>query len=62
MLNDEGHHYACLHYYTSRATVAQQLAAANFRLLEVLAVNGQTLDELADDSGSPSLLYIASRI
>lgn len=62
LLNDEGHHYACLHYYAARDNVARQLAAANFRLLEVLTVTGQTLDERADDSYSPSLLYVASRI
>jgi SAM-dependent methyltransferase len=61
LLNDEGHHYACLHYYAARDTVGQQLEAANFRLLEVLTVTGQALDELADDSYSPSLLYVASR-
>ena len=61
LLNDEGHNYACLHYYARRATVNAQLAAAGFHVLDAFDCAGRALAEVADDSASPSLMYVAQR-
>ena len=61
LLNDEGHDYACLHYYATRASVHAQLAAAGFNLLDAIDWRGRSLPPGADDSASPSLLYVAQR-
>ena len=59
LLNDLGHHYACLHYYASRDRVAAQLAESGLRLLEALDGAGSPLAADKDDSDNPSLLYVA---
>lgn len=61
LLNDQGHDYACLHYYAARATVKAQLTDAGFRLIDVIERGGRSLPEGADDSASPNLLYVAQR-
>ena len=61
LLNDQGHDYACLHYYTARSTMKAQLEGAGLRLLEVFGNHGESLKEGQDDSGSSSLLYVAER-
>jgi hypothetical protein len=61
LLNDTGHFYACLHYYSARPTVAAQLAQSGLRLIDVFDRNGSMLAETAGDSDNPSLLYLARR-
>lgn len=61
LINDEGHFYACLHYYASRETVAAQLASANLHLLEARDRAGNLLPPTASDTHAPDLFYIAER-
>lgn len=61
ILNDPGHHYACLHYYAARATVRTQIENAGLRLIEVFDLTGRLLSESDDDGASPSLTYVAER-
>jgi SAM-dependent methyltransferase len=61
LLNDTGHHYACLHYYAARSTVGSQLAGAGMRLIEAFDRGGRVAPEGEDDSENPSLLYVAER-
>jgi SAM-dependent methyltransferase len=61
VLNDEGHDYAVLHYYISRDTQQRQLEQAGFRVLDELDAVGRLLQPDDDDSGSPSVLYVAAR-
>jgi SAM-dependent methyltransferase len=62
LLNDEGHDYACLHYYITRDTMRAQLAAAGFYLLDVIARNGYIIPEGSSDAANPNLLYVSRRI
>jgi len=59
LLNDRGHLYACLHYYTVRSMVRDQLAVAGLRLVEAFDGDGQPLAESEGDEQFPSLLYVA---
>ncbi len=61
LINDTGHDYACLHYYTARPTMEACLKGVGLRLLEVFGSGGESLTESQDDSGSPSLLYVAAK-
>lgn len=62
LLNDEGHFYACLHYYSSRPVVAAQLQSRGLRLLDTFDRDGHRLSETAIDEHSPHLFYIAERL
>ena len=59
LLNDPGHSFGCLHYYTARSVVKAQLQNAGMCLLEAYDFDGHVLTECDDDSQSPSLTYIA---
>jgi hypothetical protein len=61
LLNDPGHNYACLHYYTSRSVVEAQLDRCGLRLINAFDSRGEILKEGEDDSESPHLLYVAER-
>jgi ubiquinone/menaquinone biosynthesis C-methylase UbiE len=61
LINDTGHHYACLHYYASLCTVKKQLANCGMRLIEVFDRLGRPVDEAGDVSENPNLLYVAER-
>jgi SAM-dependent methyltransferase len=61
ILNDPGHHYACLHYYVARSTVQSQLMGVGLRLSDVFNTHGQMAPDAQDDSEHPSLLYVARR-
>jgi len=61
LLNDPGHHYACLHYYAARSTVRSQLASTGLRYVEAFDRRGQLLVESADDGDTSSILYLAQR-
>ena len=61
LLNDPGHHYACLHYYAARSTVRSQLDSAGLRYVEAFDRRGQVLVESADDGETSSILYVAER-
>ena len=43
LLNDRGHHYACLHYYAKRSTVVAQLKEQGLRFLEAFDTTGGCL-------------------
>jgi SAM-dependent methyltransferase len=62
LLNDPGHHFACLHYYVARAEVNSQLESAGMRLIEAFDGNGQIAPEGQDDSESSSLAYVAEKL
>jgi SAM-dependent methyltransferase len=62
LINDSGHHFACLHYYTTLSTVKTQLANSGMRLMEVFDRAGRVVDEAEDGSEAPSLLYVAERV
>lgn len=62
LINDPGHHYACLHYYASLPTVKTQLAGQGMRLIEVFDKAGQPVAQGQDVSENPSLLYVAERV
>lgn len=59
ILNDDGHEFALLHYYISRAAQARQLCDAGFELLECLNEDGQVLRPEDDDSAFSTIHYIA---
>jgi SAM-dependent methyltransferase len=61
LLNDQGHDFACLHYYIDHATQRRQLAAAGFRVIDVLDNDGGSV--AAGDAAleSPWLMYVAQR-
>jgi hypothetical protein len=61
LLNDPGHHYACLHYYTSRSVVEAQLDRCGLRLMSAFNNRGEIVQAGEDDSESPHLLYVAER-
>jgi len=61
LVNDPGHHYACLHYYTSRSVVEAQLDGCGLRLIDAFDNRGEIAKEGEDDSESPHLLYVAER-
>lgn len=61
VLNDSGHHYALLHYYTSRPAQRRQLTMAGFELVGAIARDGRPLPPEGDDSDTPDILYIARR-
>jgi SAM-dependent methyltransferase len=62
LLSDEGHDFACLHYYIDRQAQELQLRALGFRVLEVFSAWGASLG--VDDFGeaSPWLMYVATAI
>jgi SAM-dependent methyltransferase len=61
LLNDVGHEYAALHYYVDRDAQIAQLEHAGFQVCDVFDTTGGVLSDDGDDSGSPSLLYVAER-
>jgi len=61
LVNDPGHHYACLHYYTSRSVVEAQMDGCGLRLIDAFDNRGEIAKEGEDDSESPHLLYVAER-
>jgi SAM-dependent methyltransferase len=61
LLNDRGHLYACLHYYVTRSGAIAQLAAVGLGVLDVFDIEGNCMAPEADDSESPSLLYVTRR-
>ena len=62
LLNDTGHDFACLHYYTARSIMKLQLESVGLRLVEVFDNDGRSIEEGEDDRDSPSLLYVAERL
>jgi SAM-dependent methyltransferase len=61
LLNDEGHDYACLHYYIDKHNQLRQLTRAGFTTVEVLDCDGQRLNQTDEASHSPWLMYVARR-
>jgi SAM-dependent methyltransferase len=61
LLNDEGHDYACIHYYIGHSEQKQQLAELGFEVAEVFDHVGQSLPASDPASASPYLMYVAKR-
>jgi SAM-dependent methyltransferase len=61
LLNDEGHDYACLHYYIDQRHQRQQLTRAGFKVVDVLDRDGVSLNESDTAADSPWLMYVAKR-
>jgi hypothetical protein len=61
LFDDPGHDFALIHYYITRQAQARQLAAAGFRLLDVIDGEGHDVAGDDDDSASPNLMYVAAR-
>lgn len=61
LLNDDGHDYACLHYYIDQRHQRQQLTQAGFTVVDVLDRDGQSLNEAEAATDSPWLMYVAKR-
>lgn len=61
LLNDEGHGYACLHYYISQGEQRRQLAAHRFDVLDVFDYDGRPLSIDAPAINSAQLMYVARR-
>lgn len=62
IINDPGHYFACLHYYTTRSEMKSQLKGAGFGLKDVFDESGNLIAESADDSNEVSFLYAAERL
>jgi SAM-dependent methyltransferase len=60
LLNDQGHFYACLHYYAARDTVRLQLANVGLRVESVFGRDGRMLADADDDREHSSLVYCAT--
>ncbi|HXC39389.1 MAG TPA: class I SAM-dependent methyltransferase [Burkholderiales bacterium] len=60
LLNDEGHHYACLHYYIDQAAQRRQMAERGFRMLDVLDHEGRSVSPADNTASSPTLMYVAA--
>jgi SAM-dependent methyltransferase len=58
---DEGHDYACLHYYTTRQIVARQVHAAGMRMLTAFDTEGRVVQDGLDERATPFFLYVAER-
>lgn len=61
LLNDEGHDYACLHYYIDQGHQRQQLTRTGFSVVDVLDRDGSSLNEDEPATDSPWLMYVAKR-
>lgn len=60
LYTDEGHHFACLHYYIDQQTQRRQLAQHGFGTLEVLDNEGRTLQQEDEGIDSGWLMYVAT--
>ena len=58
LLNDEGHGYACLHYYIDQTRQRQQLVSQGFEVLEVFDSEGHSLAPDATATRSAQLMYV----
>lgn len=61
LLNDEGHGYACLHYYIGQTQQREQLAAQGYEVLEVFDSEGVSLALDAAAIRSAQLMYVTRR-
>jgi SAM-dependent methyltransferase len=61
ILNDEGHDFACLHYYIDQRAQRRQLSQFGFRVIEVLDHEGRTVSEDEPTDTSPWLMYVAEK-
>ncbi len=61
LLNDEGHGYACLHYYIGQTQQRQQLAAQGYEVLDVFDHEGHSLALDAAATRSAQLMYVTRR-
>jgi SAM-dependent methyltransferase len=61
LLNDEGHDYACLHYYIDQRHQREQLKRAGFSVVDVIDGDGQSLNETDPATDSPWLMLVSKR-
>lgn len=61
LLTDNGHDFACLHYYIDQFVQRERLGAIGFRVIDVLNHLGQSISETDPAASSPWLMYVASR-
>ena len=61
LLNDEGHDYACLHYYIEQAGQRSQLAGMGFEVIDVLDTEGSPVAPHERAEASASLMYVARK-
>jgi SAM-dependent methyltransferase len=59
LLNDEGHDYACLHYYIDQSKQREQLRTVGFRVIDVFDREGNLLPDRQLVGESPWLIYVA---
>jgi len=61
LLNDEGHYYACLHYYIDQEGQRRQFAALGFEVLDVLDQLGHFVSANQRVDDSPCLMYVVRK-
>jgi SAM-dependent methyltransferase len=61
LLNDEGHDYACLHYYIDQRHQRDQLKSVGLSPIDVLDAAGQSMTETDEAAESPWLTFVANR-
>jgi SAM-dependent methyltransferase len=62
LINDPGHHFACVHYYATRRGVERRLAEAGLALTDAFDYLGRPAADGSRDLESPWLFYIAQKL
>jgi SAM-dependent methyltransferase len=62
LLTDEGHDFACLHYYVEASVQQRQLANLQFHVVDMLNHLGHSLAPADESRDSPWLMYVAQKV
>jgi SAM-dependent methyltransferase len=62
ILNDQGHGYSVLHYYSTRDAQVRQLEAHGFEVLDCLDLDGESVGPGQLVAHCPELHYVARRV
>jgi SAM-dependent methyltransferase len=62
LLTDEGHDFACLHYYVEGSVQQRQLMDLGFQVVDVLNHLGHSLAPSDESRESPWLMYVAQKV
>ena len=62
LLTDEGHDFACLHYYVEASVQQQQLTELKFHVVDMLNHLGQSLAPADESRESPWVMYVAQKV
>ena len=62
LLTDEGHDFACLHYYVEASVQQRQLMAQHFHVVDVLDHVGYSVGLTDECRHSPWLMYVAQKV